>query len=172
MDLFILLLIFIIPAIAQMSVSSNYSKYKNEDNETLISGFEVARKILDAHGLNDVHIVEVPGTLSDHYDPSRKVVRLSKDIFHGTSIASSAIAAHECGHAIQDKEGYFYMKFRSLIFPIVRIATQVSYVIIFIGLLLQVLDLIYIGIAFVGLGLIFQLVTLPVEINASKRAKE
>lgn len=172
MDFIILLLILIIPAIAQMSVSSNYSKYKEEENKKGISGFEVARKILDKNGLSDIHIVEVPGNLSDHYDPSRKVVRLSKEIFHGTSIASTAIAAHECGHAIQDKEGYLYMKIRSFIFPIVRIATQVSYVIIFIGLLLQVLDLIYIGIAFVALGLIFQLVTLPVEINASKRAKE
>ncbi len=172
MDLIILLLILVIPAVAQMSVSSNYSKYKNEENKKGISGFEVARKILDKNQLNDIHVVEVPGNLSDHYDPSRKVVRLSSDVFHGTSIASTAIAAHECGHAIQDKEGYFYMRVRSFIFPIVRIATQVSYAIIFIGLFLQALDLIYIGISFVALGLIFQIVTLPVELNASKRAKE
>ena len=172
MDLILLLLILIIPAVAQIGVSSNYNKYRNEENEQEISGFEVARKILDQNGLQDVHIVEVAGNLSDHYDPSRKVVRLSRDVFHGTTIASTAIAAHECGHAIQDKEGYFYMRFRSFIFPIVRIATSVSYFIIFVGILLQALDLVYIGIAFVGLGLIFQLVTLPVEINASKRAKE
>lgn len=172
MDLIILLLILIIPAIAQIGVTSNYNKYKTEQNKNELSGFEVARKILDANGLQDIHIVEVPGNLSDHYDPSRKVVRLSHDIFHGTTIASTAIAAHECGHAIQDKEGYFYMRFRAFIFPIVRIATQVSYVIIFIGLLLQALNLIYLGIAFVGLGLVFQLVTLPVELNASKRAKD
>lgn len=172
MDFIILLLIFIIPAIAQMNVSSNFSKYKNKENKSGISGFEVARKILDANNLKDIHVVEVPGSLSDHYDPSRKVVRLSHDVFHGTTIASTSIAAHECGHAIQDKEGYFYMRFRSFIFPIVKIATQFSYVIIFIGLLLQALDLIYIGIAFVALGLIFQIVTLPVEINASNRAKK
>ena len=121
--------------------------------------------------MNNVYITETVGKLSDHYDPTRKVVRLSKDIFHGTTVASTAIAAHECGHAIQDKEAYLFMRIRSFIFPIVHIATQVSYVIIFIGLLLQVLDLIYIGIAFVALGLVFQLVTLPVEINASKRAR-
>lgn len=171
MDLILLLLILIIPALAQMGVSSNYTKYKKEENKKEISGFEVARKILDQNGLQDIHIVEVPGNLSDHYDPSRKVVRLSTDVFHGTTIASTAIAAHECGHAIQDKEGYLYMRVRSFIFPLVRIATQVSYLIIFIGLLLQALDLVYLGIAFVGLGLVFQLVTLPVEINASKRAK-
>lgn len=171
MDMILLLLILIIPALAQMGVSSNYTKYKKEQNKKEISGFEVARKILDQNGLQDIHIVEVPGNLSDHYDPSRKVVRLSTDVFHGTTIASTAIAAHECGHAIQDKEGYLYMRVRSLIFPLVRIATQVSYFIIFIGLLLQALDLVYLGIAFVGLGLVFQLVTLPVEINASKRAK-
>jgi len=172
MDLMILLLILIIPAIAQMSVTTNYNKYKNEENEKQISGFEVARKILDSNDLQDVHIVEVKGSLSDHYDPTRKVVRLSTDVFHGTSIASTSIAAHECGHAIQDKEGYFFMRVRSFIFPVVRIATSVSYAIIFIGLLLQALDLIYIGIAFVALGLVFQLVTLPVEFNASNRAKE
>ena len=172
MDLILVLLILIIPAIAQMLVTTNYNRYKLEQNENNLSGFEVARKILDNNGLGDVHIVEVKGNLTDHYDPSRKVVRLSSDIFHGTTIASTAIAAHECGHAIQDKEGYFYMRFRAFIFPIVRIATSVSYAIIFIGLLLQTLDLVYIGIAFVGLGLVFQIITLPVEINASKRAKK
>ncbi len=172
MDLILLLLILIIPAIAQMMVTTNYNKYKDEPNQKELSGFEVARKILDKNGLEDIHIVEVKGNLTDHYDPSRKVVRLSSDIFHGTTVAATAIAAHECGHALQDKEGYFYMRLRAFIFPIVRIATSVSYAIIFIGLLLQALDLIYIGIAFVGLGLIFQIVTLPVEINASKRAKE
>ena len=172
MDLILVLLILIIPAIAQMLVTTNYNRYKLEQNENNLSGFEVARKILDNNGLGDVHIVEVKGNLTDHYDQSRKVVRLSSDIFHGTTIASTAIAAHECGHAIQDKEGYFYMRFRAFIFPIVRIATSVSYAIIFIGLLLQTLDLVYIGIAFVGLGLVFQIITLPVEINASKRAKK
>ena len=172
MDFLLLLLMITIPALAQLKVTLSYNKYKTIDNTKNISGFEVARKILDTNGLNDIHIVEVPGNLTDHYDPSRKVVRLSKDIFHKTTVASAAIAAHECGHAIQDKEGYFYMRFRAAIFPIVKIATQLSYVIIFIGLLLQALDLIYIGIAFVACGLIFQIVTLPVELNASKRAKE
>ena len=172
MDLLILLLIILIPAIAQINITSTYNRYKQKENNDEISGFEVARKILDANDLKNVHIVEVRGNLTDHYDPSRKVVRLSTDVFHGTTVASTAIAAHECGHAIQDKEGYFYMRFRSFIFPVVRIGTSISYVIIFFGILAEALNLIYIGIALVGLGLLFQIVTLPVEINASKRASE
>ncbi len=161
----------ILPAIAQCLVTSNYSKYKKIENEEDISGFEVARKILDANGLEDVYVVQTKGNLTDHYDPKRKVVRLSSDIYHGKTIASTAVAAHECGHAIQDKEGYTYMRIRSLIFPIVNVATSFSYFIIFLGIVAESLEMIWLGICFVGTGLIFQLVTLPVEINASKRAK-
>lgn len=162
----------IIPAIAQYLVFSNYSKYKNIENEENISGFEVARKILDKNDLKDVYIVEINGNLTDHYDPKRKVVRLSKEIFHGTSIASLSVAAHECGHAIQDKVGYTYMRIRSLLFPVVHFATGLSYFVIFLGLLMESIDMIWLGILLVGTGLIFQLVTLPVEIDASKRAKK
>lgn len=172
MDLMILLLILIIPAIAQAKVSLNYRTYKEIENENKLTGFEVARKILDANGLQDIHVVETPGTLTDHYDPNRKVVRLSTDIFHGATVASSSIAAHEVGHAIQDKVGYKYMRIRSLIFPVVNIATSASYFIILLGVLFQAINLVNIGIACTACGLIFQVVTLPVEINASKRAKQ
>ena len=104
------LLALIIPLIAQIYVSNRYKKYSNIENDKKISGFEVARKILDKNGLNDLYIVETKGTMSDHYDPKRKTVRLSSDVFHGTSIASLAIAAHECGHAIQDKELFYENK--------------------------------------------------------------
>jgi len=164
------LLALIIPLIAQIYVSSRYKKYSNLDNEKQLSGFEVARKILDKNGLKDLYIVETKGTMTDHYDPKRKTVRLSSDVYHGTTIASVAIAAHECGHAIQDKEGYLFMKVRSFIFPIVSLGTRFAYIVLFIGLLANILDLIWLGILLVGLGLIFQLVTLPVEFNASKRA--
>jgi len=167
-ELYILALI--IPLIAQIYVSSRYKKYSNLDNEKQLSGFEVARKILDKNGLKDLYIVETKGTMTDHYDPKRKTVRLSSDVYHGTTIASVAIAAHECGHAIQDKEGYLFMKVRSFIFPIVSLGTRFAYIVLFIGLLANILDLIWLGILLVGLGLIFQLVTLPVEFNASKRA--
>ncbi len=170
-DLLLLGLILIIPIFAQFKVMSAYGKYKKEETKGNLSGQEVARKILDENGLQNVHIVETNGNLSDHYDPKRKVIRLSKDIYHGTTVASVAIAAHEVGHAIQDKEGYVYMKIRSLIFPVVNIGTSFSYIIILIGIITSALDLIYLGIALTSLGLIFQVVTLPVEFDASARAK-
>lgn len=172
LDWILILVIIFVPLIAQIGISVNYGKYKKIKNSCNVTGFDVARKILDSNGLEDVYVVEVKGELSDHYDPSKKVVRLSSDVFHGNSVAAASIAAHECGHAIQDKEGYKYMRFRAAIFPIVNIATSVSYYIIFLGFLFQLLDLVYIGIALTCLGLLFQIVTLPVEFNASSRAKE
>ncbi len=170
MDLIICLLIVIIPALAQLFISINYSKYKRIFNESKITGQEVARKILDSNNLEKIYVVATGGNLTDHYDSSRKVIRLSKNIYDNESIASLAVAAHECGHAIQDKDGYFFMRLRSFIYPIVRIGTMFSYLVIFIGAIAEAMNIIYLGIALVALGLIFQLVTLPVEFDASKRA--
>jgi len=170
MDILIFILMLIIPAIAQMSVSVNYSRYKQIKNDANLTGFDVARKILDHNGLKEMYIVETKGNLTDHYDPSKKVIRLSSDIYHGNTIAAMAVAAHECGHAIQDKEGYMYMRLRALLFPVVNIATTFSYLIIALGIFFQSINLIWVGIACVGTGLLFQIVTLPVEIDASKRA--
>ena len=172
MDLFLIIIIILVPLIADFNVKNTYKKYLKVNNSEKLTGQEVARKILDKNGLKDVYVVETAGYLSDHYDPKRKTVRLSKAVFEGETISSLAIAAHECGHAIQDKEGYLYMKIRSAIFPVVNIATSVSYYIILIGFLLEILDMVYLGIAFTVLGLIFQIVTLPVEFNASSRAKK
>lgn len=170
MDTLLIILIILIPLIAQIKISSNYNRYKREKNTCNLTGQEVARKILDENGLNDIHIVEIKGELTDHYDPTRKVVRLSTDIFHGDTIAAASVAAHECGHAIQDKENYTFLRIRSAIYPVVNVATSVSYYIILIGFLLQALQLVYLGISLTCCGLIFQLVTLPVEFDASKRA--
>ena len=170
MDLIICLLIVIIPALAQLFISVNYNKYKRIFNESKITGQEVTRKILDKNNLEKIYVVATGGNLTDHYDSSRKVIRLSKDIYDNESIASLAVAAHECGHAIQDKDGYFFMRLRSFIYPIVRIGTMFSYLVIFIGAIAEAMNIIYLGIALVALGLIFQLVTLPVEFDASKRA--
>ena len=172
MNLLIIILMLIIPAIAQLFVTISFSKYKQIENEENITGFEVARKILDANGLKNIYVVETKGNLTDHYDPKRKVVRLSTDIYKGTTVASIAVAAHECGHALQDKDGYLYMRIRSMIVPIVNFATSISYFIIFLGLFLESINLVWLGILLVGTGLVFQLVTLPVEINASARAKK
>lgn len=163
-------LALIIPMVAQIFVTSNYNKYKRLNNGKSLSGFEVARKILDKNGLKDLYVVETKGSLTDHYDPKRKTVKLSSEVFHGESIASMAVAAHECGHAIQDKEGYFFMKIRSFIFPIVSLGTKFAYIVLVIGLISNIMNLIWAGILLVGLGLLFQLVTLPVELDASRRA--
>lgn len=170
MDTILILLIILIPLIAQVKISSSYNRYKKEKNTCKLTGQEVARRILDENGLQDIHIVEIKGELTDHYDPTRKVVRLSTDIFHGDTVAAAAVAAHECGHAIQDKENYTFLRIRSAIYPVVNVATSVSYYIILIGFLFQALKLVYLGICLTCCGLLFQLVTLPVEFDASKRA--
>ncbi len=173
MDLIIIfLLMLIIPIYASIKVNVNYKKYKKVTNEKDLTGFDVARRILDENGLGDIYVVETKGVMSDHYDSRRKTVRLSTEVFHGTSVASVAIAAHECGHAIQDKEGYTWMKLRNIIFPIVNIGQRIAYIVMIIGLFLSYMDYVYAAIGFTFLGLLFELVTLPVEFDASKRAKD
>lgn len=167
----IFLLMLIIPIYASIKVNLSYKKYVKIDNEKKLTGFDVARRILDENNLGEIYVVETKGTMSDHYDPGRKTVRLSTDVYHGTSISSLAIAAHECGHAIQDKEGYTWFKIRSMIFPIINIGQKIAYVVMIIGLFLSYLNYVYAAIGFTFLGLLFELVTLPVEFDASKRAK-
>lgn len=169
--LIIFLLMLIIPIYASIKVNLSYKKYVKIDNEKKLTGFDVARRILDENNLGEIYVVETKGTMSDHYDPGRKTVRLSTDVYHGTSISSLAIAAHECGHAIQDKEGYTWFKIRSMIFPIVNIGQKIAYVVMIIGLFLSYMNYVYAALGFTFLGLLFELVTLPVEFDASKRAK-
>ena len=162
----------IITLAAQFYLNSKYNKYSKINCKSDLCGVEVARKILDANGLTDVHVTEVKGMLSDHYDPRRKVVRLSSDIFHGTSIASVSVAAHECGHAIQHKEGYFFIKLRGFLVPFVNFSSNFGYIAIMIGLIFGFMDLAWGGFGLLLMILIFQLVTLPTEFNASSRARE
>ena len=168
---FLLIIGFIISLAAQIYVNVSYRKYKNIENSKGLTGFDVARKILDENGLKDIYVTEVRGNLTDHYDPGRKVVRLSTDIFHGKTIASSSVAAHEVGHAIQDKEGYSFMRFRSMMFPLVRFSSYGGYIAILVGAIFELMDLIWFGIGLEIVILLFQIVTLPVEFNASSRAK-
>lgn len=166
------LLIFIsilITTISQILISISYSKYKKILNNKDLTGFDVARKILDSNGLSNIMILEVKGNLTDHYDPGRKVIKLSTDIYHGSSIASAAVAAHECGHAIQDKTKYTPMRIRSHLVPFVNICTKIGYLAIMIGVIFSYL-LVELGIILLLAMLLFQLITLPVEFNASKRA--
>ncbi len=170
METLCILIIIFLPLIAQLYISITYGKSTKKETSKGLTGFDVARQILDKYNLEDVLILETSGTLTDHYNPSRKVVKLSKEIYHGTSIAANAVAAHEVGHAIQDKEGYTFLKIRSMLFPIVSITSRFSYLIIIFGFIFEAINLIWLGIITVGIGIIFQIVTLPVEFNASSRA--
>ena len=157
---------------ASSFVRLNYSKYKQVSVKSNKTGFDTAREILDQNGLSNVLILETQGDLSDHYDPSKKVVKLSHDIYHGRTIAAVSVAAHECGHAIQDKEGYSFLVFRNRIVPLVNLSSKVGYIAIMIGLIFSLRELVLIGIALEIIILLFQMVTLPVEFNASHRALE
>ncbi|MGN1358145.1 MAG: zinc metallopeptidase [Bacilli bacterium] len=160
----------IITLLAQFFVSSSYSKYKKVKNERNLTGKEAARYLLDKHNLNDIKVVETSGYLTDHYDPSKRVIRLSSDVYRGTSIASVSVACHECGHAIQDKENYLFLRIRSKLVPLVNFSSYAGYVAIVLGCLFGSLNLIWVGIIAELVILLFQLITLPVEIDASKRA--
>ncbi|NLM63338.1 MAG: zinc metallopeptidase [Mollicutes bacterium] len=170
--IFLAIIGFIIVLWAQAKVSGSYRKYSKVQSQKGLSGFEVARKILDKNGLTDVHIVETQGHLTDHYDPRRKVVRLSTDVFHGDSIASISVAAHEVGHAIQDKDGYVYMKIRAALVPIVNFVNVLGYFALAISIFAGITTYLKLGIILVLATLVFQLFTLPVEFNASNRAKQ
>lgn len=166
----LLLLAAIIVIWAQARISSAYKKYRRVNTKGNLTGQEIARKILDANGLKDIYVVEVSGELTDHYDPTRKVVRLSKDIFHGTSIASVSVAAHECGHAIQDKVGYTMMKIRSALVPFVNFVSYLGYFGLVVSIFGGITGYIKLSMLVLCATLLFQLVTLPVEFDASRRA--
>lgn len=155
---------------AQIFISSTYSKYKKINNSGDITGALAARTILDNNGLSEVRVEPVSGYLSDHYDPRTKVVRLSRDNYYGKTISSVAVASHECGHALQDKDNYLFMRIRSSLVPLVNFSSYAGYFAILIGCFLGALNLIWLGILFEIVILLFQIITLPVEINASKRA--
>lgn len=161
----------VITLIAQAKVNSSYSKYKNVSSNKGVCGKDIARKILDANGLHHVEVKEVAGKLTDHYDPSKKTVNLSTDIYKDSSIASVAVAAHECGHAIQDQEGYTFLRIRHSIVPTVNLCSKLGYLVIMIGFLFGYFEIAVIGFVLLCAILLFQLVTLPVEFNASARAK-
>lgn len=162
----------LITAIAQIIVTSNYNKYRIEHTRKNITGASVARQILDKNGLKEVKIEKISGNLTDHYNPKNKTVSLSEDIYDGTSIASISVAAHECGHAIQHKEGYIFLKIRSFLVPFTNFSTKIGYFVVVIGLIFNLLGIAKFGIYLLLVILLFQLVTLPVEFNASSRAKK
>ncbi|TDT61639.1 zinc metallopeptidase [Fonticella tunisiensis] len=167
--------IMLIPAIlfslyAQSRISSTFSRYLQVRSYKGITGAEAARIILDRNGLYDVPIEVIRGHLTDHYDPSRKVLRLSEDVYYGNSIASIGVAAHEAGHALQHQSGYAPLSIRNSLVPVVNIGSNLSWVFIILGFFMGFSAFINLGIWLFSGAVIFQLITLPVEYNASSRA--
>ncbi|BAC13727.1 zinc metallopeptidase [Oceanobacillus iheyensis] len=163
-------LLMIVPMVAQAKVKSTYKKYSKKPISSGMTGADVARKILDDNGLYDVQIGKVKGTLSDHYDPRKKIVNLSEGIYNGRSMAASAVAAHEVGHAIQDQQEYAFLKFRSALVPVANFGSNISMFLIIAGIIFSATNLLLFGIIFFSAAVLFQLVTLPVEFDASNRA--
>ena len=162
--------LLLIPIYSSIRLHSTYNKYNKIKNANNLTGYDVAKKILDNNGLTSIYIVSTDGNLTDHYDPTRKTLKLSKDVYEGTSISSIAVAAHECGHAVQDAKQYKWFMTRQKIYPTVAIGEKAAMVVLIIGIVLGSLNFIYAAICLMGFALVFEVVTLPVELDASKRA--
>lgn len=166
-------IILLLPIYAQFKVKSTYKKYSKIRSTSGMTGAQVARLILDQNGLHDVKVVENPGVLTDHYNPITKIVALSTSNYHEASVAGTAVAAHEVGHAIQDKEAYAFLRFRHRLAPVAGLTSNASWVFIMIGIIFSSMNsLLGIGIVLMAVGVLFQVVTLPVEFNASSRAMD
>lgn len=168
-------MIYMLPAmllmmLVQAYVSSAYRKWSQVPARSRMSGAQAAQRLIYASGL-DISIQGIGGNLTDHYDPRSKVLSLSRGVYEGQSVASLAIAAHELGHAQQDQEGYFPLRLRSLLVPAVNIGSYLGWILIILGLLLRLTDLAWLGVIVFSGGAIFALATIPVELNASARAR-
>jgi hypothetical protein len=167
-------LLLIIGALLSLAASarlrSTFAIYKGRRSASGLTGAQVAQRILYAAGITDVQIGAVSGSLTDHYDPRTKQVNLSEDVYNKTSLAAVGVAAHECGHAIQHATNYAPLNFRSAIVPVANFGSTLSWPLFLAGLILSIRPLVTVGIVLFSLAVLFQLVTLPVEVNASRRA--
>ena len=161
---------FLLSIFAQIKVKSTYSKYSKIPTMRGVTGAQAARMILQKEGINDVDIEVASGFLSDHYDPSSKKLRLSQGVYSGDSLASVGVAAHEVGHAIQHARGYAFLRMRTSLVPITMLGSNLAWPLLIIGFLLHSMNLISVGIVFFSFAVLFQVITLPVEFNASSRA--
>lgn len=162
---------FVLMLVVQWYVSSAYRKWSQVPTRSKFTGAQAAQRLIQRAGLYGVQIESVGGRLSDHYDPRSKVLRLSPGVYQGNSVAALAIAAHELGHALQDQEGYILLRFRAALVPAVNIGSYLGWILIFLGLLLGLTQLAWLGLFVFAGGALFALATLPVELNASARAK-
>ncbi|MBO5220089.1 MAG: zinc metallopeptidase, partial [Clostridia bacterium] len=170
-------LVLVLPAVllamwAQANVKSTFAKYSKVASKRGMTGFDAARRILDANGLSYVRVASVQGDLTDHFNPSDNTVYLSDTVHSVRSVAAIGVAAHEAGHAVQHAVGYSPMKLRAAIIPITNIGSNLAMPLILLGIVLSIPEIALIGVAAFGLSTLFQLVTLPVEFNASRRALE
>lgn len=172
LDVILMLVIIVLPLYANIKINSTYSKYSKKQNSGKLTGKEVAEKILEMNGLSNVKVGRISGSLTDHYDPRNKTISLSDGIYNSNSISACAVAAHEVGHAIQDKERYSMLVFRSKLVPVVNFTSRLSSILVFSGFIFDLFNFITIGAILLTVGLFFQLITLPVEFDASRRAKE
>ncbi len=172
MDIMFIIVALAVTGLAQLILTIKYSHYKKIEIDSGLTGKQVAEKILKEYDLDDITINEISGNLTDHYNNSNRSVNLSSDIYNGSSIASTAVAAHECGHALQYKDGYGPIKVRNTLVPIVNIGNTLGYIAVVISLLASLTSLFWIGIILVSFAIVFQLVTLPCEFNASRRANK
>lgn len=168
-------LLLVVPALlfafwAQIRVNSAFSRYSKVRTGSGLTGAEAARMILDRNGLTDVAVEMIDGRLSDNYDPRTNVVHLSRDVYSNATVAAVGVAAHECGHAVQHEEGYFPMKVRSAIIPATQIGSNLAFPLFLLGMIFSFPGLMYAGILLFAVVTFFQLITLPVEFNASSRA--
>lgn len=170
--IFLVLIGVLLSLWAQNRVNSTFARYSRVRSFSGMTGAEVARRLLNAQGIYDVTVQPVSGKLTDHYDPRTKVVKLSESVYNATSVAAIGVAAHECGHAMQHNEGYGPLRFRSALVPVANFGSQLSWPMILLGILFGGLGspLVQVGILMFSLAVLFQLVTLPVEFNASSRA--
>lgn len=164
--------VLIITIYAQAKVSSNFNRYSKVINSRRLTGAQAAEAVLHQHGVYDVRIERVAGNLTDHYDPRTNVIRLSQSVYDSPTVAAVGVAAHEAGHAVQYAEGYAPIRFRSALIPLTQVGSQFGFVLLFLGLILSFEPLFLIGILLFAVTTLFQLVTLPVEYNASHRAIE
>lgn len=163
---------FILTIWAQFQVKGSFRKWSQRAASSQLTGAEVARRILDRNGLHNVTVEPIPGELTDHYDPVNHAVRLSENVYGKSSIAAISVAAHECGHAIQHKESYGALVLRHRMFPLVNFTSGIAPFLLMGGLLFGAINLFGLGILFFSVAVAFQIVTLPVEFNASSRARE
>lgn len=173
MDFLLIIVPLILIIASQSYINSSYKKYSVYSINSKMTGFDVTKKILESHNLdNKISVKKVSGTLTDNFNPKTNIVSLSTDIYSDSSIASVAVAAHECGHVLQHNEKYFFIMLRSILVPIVNFSSKFGYIILIAGFLFSLFDLALLGLILMSMALVFQLVTLPTEFDASRRAAD